>query len=58
MSSRTCCGVLWMVLMGALPAQAATISGVVTDISGAAVVGTRVVVRDVATRQEIVAADR
>ena len=55
MSSRTVFVLMSMVLMGALPADAATISGVVTDTSGAAVVGTRVVVRDVATRQGIVA---
>jgi hemoglobin/transferrin/lactoferrin receptor protein len=54
MSSRTCFVWMWMALMGVLPANAATISGVVTDTSGAAVVATRVVVRDVATRQEIV----
>ena len=55
MRTRTWIGVLGMVMMGVLPAQAATISGVVTQTSGAAVVGTRVVVRDMATRQEIVA---
>ena len=35
-------------------AQAATIRGLITDVSGAPVVGMRVVLRDVATRQEIV----
>ena len=55
MITRTGIGVVWMVMVGVLPAAAATISGVVTDTSGAAVVATRVVVRDVATRQEIVA---
>ena len=35
-------------------AEAATIRGVITDTSGAAVANTRVVVRDVATRQETV----
>ena len=55
MRTRTWIGVLWMVMMGVLPAEAATLSGLVTDTSGAAVVGTRVVVRDVATRQQIVA---
>jgi outer membrane receptor protein involved in Fe transport len=38
----------------AVDANAATIRGVVTDTSGAPVAGTRVVLRDVATRQEIV----
>jgi hemoglobin/transferrin/lactoferrin receptor protein len=37
-----------------LPAAAATIRGVVSDASGAPIAGTRVVLRDVATRQEIV----
>ncbi|MBK5297971.1 MAG: TonB-dependent receptor plug domain-containing protein, partial [Vicinamibacteria bacterium] len=54
MRTRTSIGVMVMALMSVLPAAAATISGVVTDTSGAAVVGTRVVLRDVATRQEIV----
>ena len=55
MRTRTWIGVLWMVMMGVLPGEAATIGGLVTDTSGAAVVGTRVVVRDMATRQEVVA---
>jgi outer membrane receptor protein involved in Fe transport len=38
----------------AMAAEAATIRGVVMDVSGAPVAGTRVVLRDVATRQEIV----
>ena len=38
----------------AAAAQAATIRGLITDVSGAPVVGMRVVLRDVATRQEIV----
>ena len=55
MGTRTWIGVLWMVMMGVLPGEAATIAGLVTDTSGAAVVGTRVVLRDMATRQEVVA---
>ena len=55
MGTRTWIGVLWMVMMGVLPGEAATIGGLVTDTSGAAVVGTRVVLRDMATRQEVVA---
>lgn len=43
-----------MVALWGLPASAATIRGVVTDTSGAPVAGTRVVLRDVATRQEVV----
>ena len=54
MRTRILIGVAVMVLMGVLPAAAATISGVVTDTSGAAMPGTRVVLRDVATRQEFV----
>ena len=42
-------------LIGVLPAAAATISGVVTDARSAPMPGTRVVLRDVATRQEFVA---
>ena len=42
-----------MTLLGVVPAAAATISGKVTDTSGGAIVGTRVVLRDVATRQEV-----
>ena len=45
---------LFVLLPGALAAEAATIRGVVTDVSGAPVAGTRVVLRDIATRQEIV----
>ena len=54
MRTRIVVGVMMMMLMGVLPAAAATISGVVTDTSGAAMPGTRVVLRDVATRQETV----
>jgi len=54
MRTRIWIGVAVMMLMGVLPAAAATISGLVTDTSGAAMPGTRVVLRDVATRQEIV----
>ena len=54
MRTRILIGVAVMMLMGVLPAAAATISGVVTDTSGAAMPGTRVVLRDVATRQEFV----
>ena len=54
MRIRIVIGVAVMMLMGVLPAAAATISGVVTDTSGAAMPGTRVVLRDVATRQEFV----
>jgi outer membrane receptor protein involved in Fe transport len=39
---------------GVRQAEAASIRGVVTDVSGAPVAGTPVVVRDVATRQELV----
>ena len=41
----------WAALMAA-SAQAATISGVVSDVTGAALPSTRVVARDVATGQE------
>lgn len=54
MRTRTWIGVMWVVLMSVAPVAAATISGVVTDTSGGAVAGTRVVLRDVATRQEVV----
>ena len=54
MRTRILIGVAVMMLMGVLPAAAATISGVVTDTSGAAMPGTRVVLRYVATRQEFV----
>jgi Carboxypeptidase regulatory-like domain len=53
MRTRILIGVAVMMLMGVLSAQAATISGVVTDTSGAAMPGTRVVLRDVATRQTL-----
>jgi outer membrane receptor protein involved in Fe transport len=50
---RTVAAVALLMLCTAA-AEAATIRGVVTDTSGAPVAGTRVVLRDVATRQEIV----
>ena len=53
MCTRTGIGLVWMLAMSAVPAAAATVSGVVTDTTGAVVVGTRVVLRDVATRQEV-----
>ena len=43
-----------LLLCGFAAAEAATIRGVVRDVSGAPIAGTRVVVRDVATRQEVV----
>lgn len=43
---------LVLMLVGLVPADAATIRGVVTDAMGAPVPGARVVLRDVATRQE------
>jgi len=54
MTIRTGIAVLVMVLLSGPPALAATIRGVITDTSGAPVSGTRVVLRDVATRQEVV----
>jgi hemoglobin/transferrin/lactoferrin receptor protein len=42
-------------LSAAVPASAATISGVVTDITGAALTNARVTLRDIATGREIVA---
>lgn len=54
MRIRTSIGVMVLLLAGVLSAEAATIRGVVTDSSGAPVPDTRVVLRDVATRQEIV----
>ncbi|MGE0461706.1 MAG: TonB-dependent receptor [Vicinamibacterales bacterium] len=54
MAIRTGIVMAAMVLTCGLPAFAATIRGVVTDTSGAPVAGTRVVLRDVATRQEVV----
>jgi outer membrane receptor protein involved in Fe transport len=49
-----CIAALALLLPGVVAADAATIRGVVTDVSGAPVPGTRVVLRDVATGQEIV----
>ena len=43
-----------LLLCGLAAAEAATIRGVVRDVSGAPIAGTQVVVRDVATRQEVV----
>ena len=43
-----------LLLCGFAAAEAATIRGVVRDVSGAPIAGTQVVVRDVATRQEVV----
>ena len=43
-----------LLVPGAVAAEAATIRGVVSDVSGAPVARTRVVLRDVATGQEIV----
>ena len=43
-----------LLVSGVAIAEAATIRGVVSDVSGAPDSGTRVVVRDVATRQEVV----
>ena len=51
---RTFVVVVMLVAGGAASAAAATIRGVVNDVTGAPVAGTRVTVRDVATRQEIV----
>jgi hypothetical protein len=45
-------GLLVLSLAVVLPSAAATIRGGVTDTSGAPVAGTRVVLRQVATRQE------
>ncbi len=42
-----------LLLCGFAAAEAATIRGVVRDVSGAPIAGTQVVVRDVATRQEV-----
>ena len=55
MRTATWIGAMALMLAGVSPAAAATIAGTVTDISGAPVANTRVVVRDVATRQEVVA---
>jgi outer membrane receptor protein involved in Fe transport len=55
MRAATWIGALALMLAGVRPAAAATIAGTVTDISGAPVANTRVVVRDVATRQEVIA---
>jgi hemoglobin/transferrin/lactoferrin receptor protein len=55
MRAATWIGAVALMLAGVSPAAAATIAGTVTDISGAPVANTRVVVRDVATRQEVVA---
>ncbi len=53
MRTRIGIGAIVMSLLGVVPAAAAaTISGTVKDTSGGAMVGTRVVLRDVATRQE------
>ena len=52
MRTRIGIGVMAIVLTWVLPVAAATISGTVKDTSGGALVGTRVVLRDVATRQE------
>ena len=41
-----------LVACAALPAEAATINGVISDVTGAALSGARVVIRDVATGQE------
>jgi hemoglobin/transferrin/lactoferrin receptor protein len=46
--------VVVLFLASVVPAGAATVRGVVTDTSGAPVPDTRVVVRDVATRREVV----
>jgi len=54
MAIRIGMAALVLVLVSGPPALAATIRGVVTDTSGAPVAGTRVVLRDVATRQELV----
>lgn len=43
-----------LLMWGVAVVEAATIRGVVNDVTGAPVAGTRVVVRDVATRQEVV----
>jgi outer membrane receptor protein involved in Fe transport len=47
-------GALALMLGGVSPAAAATVAGTVTDTSGAPVARIQVVVRDVATRQEVV----
>jgi outer membrane receptor protein involved in Fe transport len=54
MRNWTWIAVAVMVLAGVPPVEAATINGIVTDTSGAPMPGTRVVLRDVATRQEVV----
>ena len=46
--------VFLLALIAVTPARAATISGLVSDVTGAALPGARVVLRDVATRQETV----
>jgi outer membrane receptor protein involved in Fe transport len=52
--STFCAAAVALLWLGVVAADAATIRGLVTDTSGAPVAGTRVVLRDVATRQEIV----
>ena len=46
-------GILTALLLWALPASAATVRGIVTDTTGAALPDARVVVRDVASGREI-----
>ncbi len=48
-------GILAALILGALPASAATVRGLVTDTTGAPLPDTRVVVRDVASGRETVA---